>query len=154
MLELDSIQKRLRDALQQRVRWVVRDTTIDFDFSRLLEPLAPLQDFEIDGPIEPEWRSLFLFGQQDVAEGGGASPFLGIDIHTGAVHGLDLERDPDCVFLLNSSVDAFLETFALFDDVLRQGTVPLESVDSRARTIDPAFSTTEWSDFLDFLLDR
>jgi hypothetical protein len=43
-----------------------------------------------------------------------------IEGQTGMVFGLDVERDGDAVFFLNSSVSHFIETFRAFDEVLRE----------------------------------
>jgi hypothetical protein len=94
-----------------------------------------------------DWRELFIFGEEDFAEGGGASPFVTIQSQTGMVFGLDVERDGDATFLLNSSVSHFIETFRVFDEVLRTGTASPSGLLERVRAADPdAFERSEWRD--------
>jgi hypothetical protein len=102
--------------------------------------------------MEETWASLYLFGEQDYAEGGGAAPYLGIDTITGAVRGLDL--DSSRLFLLNSDIGAFIKTFHLFDEALRLRTSPLNSIAAVASRIDPhAFEQSEWSELVAYLRD-
>ena len=54
----------------------------------------------MNGDLEPEWSALDLFGEEDYAEGGGASPFLGVHRSSGKIFGLDVERDSSEMFLL------------------------------------------------------
>ena len=139
--------------LPRRARWHIRDTPLDFKFARAERALAPLHEAEINGRIEPEWASLFVFGEQSFAEGGGARPFLGIERGTGHVLGLDVERESSCLFLYNSDLDRFIQTFEILDGAIRSGTPPLHTLSTRAARIDVAFAESEWARLLGYLAE-
>ncbi|APR78852.1 Hypothetical protein A7982_04199 [Minicystis rosea] len=151
MADLEDARRRVALELPRNVKWCIRGTSLDFDFTRAERALAPLREAEINGSIEPEWASLFLFGEQDFAEGGGARPFVGIERNTGQVLGLDVERDFSCLFLYNSDLDSFIRTFKLFDEALRSDTPPLDTLSTRAACIDVAFAQSEWALLLGYL---
>jgi hypothetical protein len=88
---------------------------------------------------------LRIFGREDFAEGGGASPYLGVHLESGKVFGLDVERQRMQMFLLNSNVDRFIRTFLLLDQTLRLGEPSQEQILVRLSKIDPdAFERSEW----------
>lgn len=106
----------------------------------------------VSGPIEAAWTSLRLFGEQDYAEGGGASPFLGVDLDSGEIFGLDVEREKSQMFLLNSDVDRFIQTFLALDGALRLGALRDAQIGQRLRQIDPgAFDRSEWQLLSDYV---
>lgn len=142
MVDLENARRRVRSELPRRVRWCICGAPLDFDFSRAERALAPLRESEFSGTIEPEWASLFLFGEQDFAEGGGAQPFVGIDRDTGQVWGLDVERESSCLFLYNSDVDAFIRTFSLLDEAFHSGPRPADTLFVQAARIDARGTTT------------
>jgi len=151
--DLEHARNRIAEELPRHVRWLLHGTPLDFDFSRSRSRLQPLSASEIHGAMEPDWATLYPFGMQDYAEGGGASPFLGVDGISGEVRGLDVERDSSCLFLLNSNVEAFIETFTLFDRALRLGTASVNSLPSAAAEIDQqVFERSDWAKLLGFLL--
>lgn len=151
-VDLEQARRRIETELPRRVRWLIHDTPLDFDFSRAQHPLEPTSESDLQGTMKEEWTTLYLFGEQDYARGGGAAPYLGIDAVTGAVRGLDVESSR--LFLLNSDIGAFVETFQLFDQALRLRSSPLDAVASVARRIDPpAFEQSEWSELVAYLLD-
>jgi hypothetical protein len=125
----------------------------DFDFTRSQRPLLPLLDSDLNGgDIDAQWTVLDLFGEEDYAEGGGASPLLGVHRETGQIFGLDVERESSQMFLLNSDADRFIRTFLLFDDVLRAGKLPAGDVAKRAREVDPGtFQGSEWQELAEYL---
>ncbi len=147
-INLGQARKKVVRALPVRVRWLVEGCPLDFDFSRARCDLRPLADSDTNGfEIPQEWVPLFLFGEQDYAEGGGATPFLGVHADTGQVFGLDAERESEPVYLLNSDIDKFILTFDVFDRALRQGSLPVKQVPCLAEEIDPtAFAVGEWRD--------
>lgn len=109
---------------------------IDFDFSLALQPLRSIaSDGVVGRDVEPAWLTLKLFGRYDYAEGGGASPFFGVDEQTGAVLGLDVERTSP-LFFVSSDIEAYVETFRLFDRAIRYGDVPTAELRTRLRAID------------------
>jgi hypothetical protein len=153
VIDLEHARHRITTELPPRVRWLIKGSPLDFDFSRSQVPLKPLSQSEIHGTIEKDWTTLYLFGERDYAEGGGASPFLGISSTSGEILGLDVERDSGCRFLLNSDIESFIKTFEVFDRVLRLGTTALDSLSSSAIEIDPrAFQRSEWALLLDHLV--
>jgi hypothetical protein len=94
--------------------------------------------------IDKQWQTFHLFGEEDVAEGGGARPFLGLGLNDGKVYGLDVERDRSPMFLLNSDIDRFVKTFRPFD---------IPDLPSQAAAIDPdAYAASEWRLLADYLL--
>lgn len=147
----DYVRSQIAAHLPVHVRWLVNRTPLDFDFSRSQRPLKPLLASEVNGDLEPEWSVLDLFGEEDHAEGGGASPFLGVHRNSGQIFGLDVERESSEMFLLNSDVDRFIKTFQRFDSVLREGS---RSGDLHAslHEIDPeVFEVSEWRLLVDCL---
>ena len=134
-----------------RVRWLVGNCPIDFDFSRAQDDLRPLTVSDTNGfEIPQEWQSLCLFGEQNYAEGGGATPYLGIHIDTGQVFALDVESESSPLSLLNSDIDKFISTFDVFDRAVRQATLQIEQVAGLVEEIDPiAFADSEWVGLID-----
>lgn len=64
---------------------------------------------------------------------------------TGAIHGLDVERDRQPLFLLDSSTDAFIETFAFLNTCLGAGRPLPKDADARLRSIDPhTYAKSDW----------
>jgi hypothetical protein len=95
--------------------------------------------------VPADWRKLYLFGAENIAKGGGARPFVGIHVETGGVYGLDVERDTSPLFILNSSVARFIETFLLFENVIGRRTAAAFGLTDRVREADPeTFSRSEW----------
>jgi SUKH-4 immunity protein of toxin-antitoxin system len=139
--------------LPERVRWQIDKTPYDLDFSRSRKPLRPISPEEAGDDIAPDWASLLLFGETDFASGGGAAPFIGAHRETGEVYGLDIELDANEMFLFNSNVNAFIETFHLFDQALRLHTRKVSELDQAARSVDPAvFQKSDWRLLLEQLV--
>ena len=131
-------------------RWVIGDMPWDWDFSRTRQELRPpsAADF-CYGDAEPEWLELYLFGFQDFWEGG-ASPYIGVHKESGAVYGLDVERETECVFFLNSSVLCFIETFLIFNQVFGEGAASPEGLRAKVRAADPeGFDRSGWREAVD-----
>jgi hypothetical protein len=153
MPDIESIRLQIVKRLPVRVRWPANGTFLDFDFSRSEAPLKPVAPRDFNGAtvIESEWTSLQIFGGYDYAEGGGANPFLGVHCETGAVFGLDAELYASAMFIFNSDVDRFIETFLALDRALRLGEVP-GPIKERLREIDSGvFERSEWRSFADHL---
>jgi hypothetical protein len=150
----EQLRAQVGERLPRRARWLVGGTPWDWDFSRARDALKPIAESDVaDGtPIRSDWLKLYVFGQEDYAEGGGASPLLTVHIETGIVHGLDVERDGEASFLLNSSVVHFIETFFVFDQVLRTGTASRRDLLDLVRAADPdAFTRSEWRAAVDYV---
>lgn len=146
---IEDLRAKVAVQLPSRVRWRIAETPWDWDFSRAREALKPISadDVSQGTALSSDWSELFIFGEEDFAEGGGASPFVTIQSQTGMVFGLDVERDGDATFLLNSSVSHFIETFRVFDEVLRTGIASPSGLLERVRAADPAaFERSEWRD--------
>lgn len=151
-IDLETVRTMVCSSLPVRARWFIDETPLDFDFSRAHAPLLPVQPSELLCDIEPEWARIRLFGEQDYAEGGGASPFLGVHEETGWILGLDVEREASSIYVLNSTIDGFIETFLLFDGVLTRAHPQLETLALAAHRIDPsAFPDSEWKSFCDYI---
>jgi hypothetical protein len=143
---LTALQTELARRLPMRASWHLGGMNWDWDFLRTRNALFPLQPDEITGGnILPGWLPLHLFGKQDFYNGGGASPFVGVHQFTGAVYGLDLERDTKPMYLMNSSVARFIETFLLLDPVLGQQRRPAVGIRAKFRAVDPeVYELSEW----------
>src|SRR5215471_15351631 len=138
MTDIESIRLRIVTRLPVRARWLVNGTPLDFDFSRSQTPLRTITASDVvGGPVEGEWTSLRIFGEEDYAEGGGASPYLGVHSESGEIFGLDVEREMSQMFLLNSDIDRFIQTFLALDRVLRRGEPPDAQIGERLEQIDP-----------------
>ena len=151
---IEELRAEVSERLPRRVRWLVDGARWDWDFSRARDALKPIAESEVahGTPLRSDWLQLYVFGQEDYAEGGGARPFLTVHIETGMVHGLDVERDGEATFLLNSSVVHFIETFLVFDQVLRAGTASRRDLLERVRAADPdAFARSEWREAVDYV---
>jgi hypothetical protein len=148
MIDPESVRQEVVRRLPAHVRWLVRGVPWDFDFSRSRVPLRPIAPTDLNGcNIEDEWTTLYIFGQEDYADGGGASPYLGVHLDTGEICGLDVERDESQVFILNSNVDRFIRTFQKIDEMLRHTPVAPEVLFRALTGIDPdAFQHSEWRD--------
>lgn len=132
--------------LPRHVRWIVGETPVDHDFSRATRHLAPISPHEMVGDLEPEWSGILLFCEQDYSDGGGASPFLGVDAESWEVFGLDVERDHKPIFFLNTNIDAFVDSFLIMDSFLREGKqVPLPTLQEQLRAADPSgWPASDW----------
>jgi hypothetical protein len=152
---MDPEEARLQIAarLPMRVRWNLKGTPWDFDFSLSQHRLQPLISTDLNGcDIEKEWTDLYIFGTEDYAQGGGASPFLAVHRDTGQIFGLDVERESAQMYLLNSDVDRFIRTFLLFDGVLRLRTLPPAVAAERASAVDPdGFARSDWRGLANYL---
>jgi hypothetical protein len=154
-LDLQAMQSAILAGLPRQRRWLIKDTTIDYDFSVAqygLGPFAEATDETID-PREKKWFDLLIFGNYDYAEGGGAYPFLGIRKTDGAIYGLDPELEGEAMFLINSSLDRFIRTFSLLDEFLSLGKPTPPTLESRLRAIDPdVYDESDWKLFVVQLL--
>ena len=93
----------------------------------------------------------FVFGFSDLAEGGGANPWLTVDRDSGAVLALDLERD-QALWTYNSSLERFVATFRLLDPFLKQPQALPPHIEALARDLDPGtFQDSEWRALLTYL---
>lgn len=151
--DLEYIRSEITKRLPRRVRWLVHETSIDFDFSKARKPLDTVKESDfIAGGSDKKWRVLFIFGEQDVSEGGGARPFLGVHKSTGKIYGLDVERDTSPIYLLNTDIDSFIATLRLFDAALRRHKGDVSALAAAARELDrAAYSRSDWRLLAEYL---
>ena len=155
MIDIESIRGQIVTRLPARVRWLVDGMPLDFDFSRSKVPLKPITagDFNSATVIEKEWTCLRIFGEDHYAEGGGGTAYLGIHSESGKFFGLDVERETSEMFLLNSDVDRFIQTFQALDQVLRPIGLPDAQIRERLKAIDPSvFDRSEWRLLCDYVM--
>src|SRR6476659_4557945 len=137
------IESTLASGLPGQARWMSGDTPLDFEFTVGSVGLHELPD-EVLASCAGASTELLVFGRQDFAEGGGASPCLCVRERAGSVYGFDPERE-EPLFLLNSSVDRFVATFRLLSDYLTTNEPLPSDCESRVRAIDPeAYSHSDW----------
>ena len=144
---LEDTRGQLLSSLPAKARWLLGETPLEWRFERAQQPLQPLTSADISsGAIPAHWLPIHIFGEYSYADGGGATAFLGIDIQTGQVRGLDVERDDSsAVFLLNSTVQQFIDTFLLFSHVLVHRSEAVAELAANAKAIDPAvFPNSSW----------
>jgi hypothetical protein len=143
-IDQESVRNRIINELPKYTRWFIGEVPLDFAFKRAQTILSPLTDDEINGTLEAEWATLYLFGDADYAEGGGAHTFIGIDVLSGLVKGLDVESE-EPLFIINTNIDAFIKTFCLLNAAFQQSATPLEHYAKDVQQIDPkAFDNSWW----------
>src|SRR5262252_7044893 len=108
MIDMESARAQLASSLPVYARWSVRGDALDFDFSRSNAPLRNLTHGDLGCCPGDEMRSLYIFGEEHFADGGGATSFLAIHGTMGTVLGIDPERDTSQLYFLNSNVHAFI----------------------------------------------
>ena len=152
---VEELRLLIMSRLPAQSRWLMRETPVRWDFSRATQPLQSLPEddaAEWKNILPTDWRQIMIFGERDIAEGGGANPFLGIHAQTGEVLGLDVERDRSAVFLLNSSVPAFIDAFLILEKALKVDKQVPRDLKNRLRDLDPdAFDRSEWRELVDYL---
>jgi hypothetical protein len=134
--------------LPQRARWLISNTTLDFSLynePRNLSAVFAEWRFSDADVADIEHVSDFIvFGMWDYNTGGGAQPLLVVRQSDGKVFGVDVEAN-DPLFVVNSSLEAFVDTFCLLDKYLGQGQPIPADLDSLVRDLDPTvYSESEW----------
>ena len=155
MADVDLEQLRLRtlSRLPDQVYWRVHERRVVFDFRRAHSPLKPVSTAELFRRIEPEWARLFVFGDRVTVSAGSSRSLLVVQQGSGVVYGLDPGLKDAPLYLLNSNADAFIDTFLLFDRMLRSGPTSLAALRSEAEQIDPTtFPKGAWRGLADQLL--
>jgi hypothetical protein len=147
--------RRLVGRLPRYRRWFLQETPLDYNFSVGRTRPRPLGADTFDIPLRPAWSELLIIGEYDYAEGGGANPFLGVRQADGLVWGLDVERGRTPMFILNSSLGAFIETFQVLDGYLAKKRSLPADVKRMLRTIDPdVYGRSDWKKFVEFVLEE
>jgi hypothetical protein len=141
------IQTAVSTGLPTRARWFLDGATLDFDFSPADDELHSLQDSADPTVLASD---LLVFGLQDFAQGGGAQPLLCVRKIDGWICGFDPDDD-EPLFILNSSIARFVETFQFIDQYLGND-APLPSIcANRLSEIDPeAYPTSNWRILAEF----
>jgi hypothetical protein len=150
--DVEAIRLAIVTQLPLRARWRIYDTPLDYDFGVARRDLRELpRDAIASGDVR--FFDLLIFGDYDCAEGGGAHPWLGIRKTDGAVYGLDPERE-DPLFFLNSSIEEFIQTFALLNEYLGKGKELPFDLEDRVRNIDPeAYPESDWRLLVEHIAD-
>jgi len=153
-----SIQSAIASRLPQRARWLMPRTESQYetplDFSFYSEPRNLTAVFAEWGYSDADVTDIeqvsdfIVFGEEDYSEGGGAHPLLVVRQSDGKVFGVDVEAyEP--LFLLNSSLQAFIDTFCLLDKYLGHGQPIPADLNSSVRNLDPTvYSESEWLDLV------
>jgi hypothetical protein len=149
-MDAGSIQSVIASRLPQRARWLIGNTPLDLFFYSEPRNLAAMiaaevtGDEEYDAPIVERPSDFIVFGEWDYSEGGGARPWPVVRRGDGKVFGVDVERDVP-LFLLNSSLHAFINTFYLLDEYLGHGQRIPADLNLSARNLDPTvYSDSFW----------
>ena len=150
-LDVEAARSAIIAGLPTRTRWMLEDTPLDFDFTQAHECLRKLTTDDFSGDMDKEWTDLLIFGRYDYAEGGGASPWITIRKTDGAVRGLDFEREP-AVFVYNSSIERFIQTFSLLDRYLGHCQPLPSAIEARVREIDSdGYPASDWRLLIEYL---
>jgi hypothetical protein len=150
-LDLGLIQSEIIAGLPERARWMIREEPLDYDFSDSRRGLRRPTADHVTGEIEKEWLDLLIFGRSAYSEGG-ATPWIAVRQTDGAICGFDPERK-EAIFLFNSLIGRFIDTFTLLGQYLERGQRPPSDIEECARRIDPeAYPQSEWKSLIDYVL--
>ena len=152
MVTPKDVQEFVVSSLPAKARWLIDGTTLDFDFTLSRSDLCPLPDGRVPSYEDDPANDLLIFGLQDFADGGGAQPWLCLRKADGWICGFDADCDDDPIFILNSSIQRFVETFLFLNQYLQQNkSLPSDS-EKRLSEIDPdANATSNWTLLVDHL---
>lgn len=155
MIDLEIIRSQIRANLPIQTRWYINSTPLNFDFSRSASALSSITARDIiGGSVEPEWTALRIFGESDYADGGGAQAGLSIHVETGEIFGLDVERHTVPMFLFNSNITSFIQTFLTLDRAFRLGTHSTGQLKELLTPLDPiTFERSEWRFLCESIID-
>jgi len=147
-----SIQSLVASRLPQRARWLIGNTILDF--SRYSEPRNLTAEFAQWGLSDADVADIehvsdfIVFGMWNFNGGGGARPALAVRQSDGKVFDVDVEAD-EPLSLLNSSLQAFIDTFCLLEKYLEHGQPIPADLHSLVRNLDPmVYSKSEWRDLV------
>ena len=153
LMDAAAIQSVIASRLPQRARWLLGGNT-PLDFSLHTEPRNLTAEFAEWGLSDADVTDIeqvsdfIVFGMWNFCEGGGARPALVVRQSDGKVFSVDVEAD-EPLFLLNSSLQAFIDTFCLLDKYLGRGQPIPADLNSLLRDLDPTvYSESEWRDLV------
>jgi hypothetical protein len=151
-MDVEAIQRSIVGKLPRRARWDVLGTPVAYDFSIGHDGPRALVAHDFNFDPGDTWSDLLLFGAVDYADGGGASPYLVIRRTDGVVYGLDVERAGEPLFLLNSSLAHFIETFSYLNGCAGAEAWPPD-MEAKVRAIDSsAYLESDWKLLVDHLM--
>jgi hypothetical protein len=143
-LDVTAIREAIQSRLPRHARWRLRDAPLDFHFFAILRAFGQIAAEELHGDIETEWLEHLVIGDYDYDEGGGARPWITVCKTDASICGLDVERN-HAVFLFNSSIEPFIQTFEVLDQYLGSSQELPSDIEPRVRDIDPrAYADSEW----------
>jgi hypothetical protein len=144
------VQEYVVTNLPAKARWSIDGTTLDFDFSPSRGDLCSLPDGRNPSDEDDPANDFLVFGFQDFADGGGAQPWLCLRKSDGWICGFDADCDDDPIFILNSSIQRFVETFLFLNQYLQQNEPLPSNSGKRLLEIDPeANATSNWTSLVD-----
>jgi hypothetical protein len=119
---------------------------LDFDFTWAQFKLDAISNSFISCKIEEDWKTLYVFGVQDYAEDGGATPAITVDSETGNIFGFDAERSKNnIIYFINTDIDKYIASFQLFDNVLRTKITSKRQLEKELKEIDPeGYEKSDW----------
>jgi hypothetical protein len=152
-MDAASIQSAIASRLPQHACWLIDNTTVDFSVRS--EPCSFVAEIAKWGLSDADVADIehhsdfIVFGMWNFNRGGGARPALVVRQSDGKVFGVDVEAyEP--LFLLNSSLQAFIDTFRLLDKYFRQGQPLPADLSSLVRNLDPSvYSESDWRNFVE-----
>lgn len=150
-MDIPTLQTEVTSRLPQRARWLTPDgTPLDFTFYSVPRRLADLLTTE--GCQVDSSATLTAFGEYDYAGGGGARPWLAINDADSRVYAIDVESDEPAA-LLNSSLQAFIQTFCFLDKFASKREPLPSSIVPLVEECDPeAYPNSEWRYWVDYLV--
>ena len=149
------IQSAIAFRLPERTRWLIDGTLGDYSFYSVPRNLtAVMAEWKCDLSDVEQVPDFIVFGEGDYTEGGGALTLLVVRQSDGRVFDVDVEAyEP--LHLLNSSLEAFIDTFCLLDKYLGQGQPVPTDLNSLLRNIDPTvYSQSHWGGLVDLVASR
>jgi len=153
LMDAAAIQSVIASRLPQRARWRIGNDTQDFSLHS--DPCSLAAEFAKWGLSDADLADiehgsdLIVFGMWNYNEGGGARPALVVRQSDGKVFGVDVEAN-DPLFVLNSSLEAFIDTFCLLDKYLGDGQPIPADLNLLVRNLDPTvYSESDWRDLVD-----
>jgi hypothetical protein len=148
-MDAASIQSLIASRLPQRARWLIDNKPDDYSFySEPRNLAAVMAEWQCDLSDVEQVPDFIVFGEYDHDEGL-AHPLLVVRQSDGKVFRVDVEAyEP--LLLLNSSLQAFIDTFCLLDKYLGHGQPIPADLNLLVRNLDPTvYSESEWRVLVD-----
>jgi hypothetical protein len=152
-MNLEHFRTKVSKELPEKVRWVVERTPLEIDFTKSRSELSAVSNDDGNYEAQEKWKDLYIFGEEDFSEGGGANPGICVNKHSGKIYGFDPERE-ECVYFINSDIESYIKTFLLFDDYLRHQTITQTALSKEVKLADKAFDKSEWKLLLEYVTEN